>query len=63
MYKVPLEKKKTCNLVVRVSESLRNDSKQILEQQDATVSKAFRVLLEYVVENKQLPNELSERIK
>lgn len=50
--------KKTGILNFRVSNDLKEKSKNVLEQYKLDHSKAIRLFLEYVAEHKQLPSDL-----
>lgn len=47
---------KKCEIInVRISENLKNESKEVLDKHGLTHSKVIRMLLEYIAKYKKLP--------
>lgn len=57
---MPAAAKKSGILNFRVSNDLKEESKNVLEQYKLDHSKAIRLFLEYVAEHKQLPSDLAD---
>lgn len=55
-------KKKNLNIVVRISDDLKNQSKAVLDGYGMTISEAIRLCLEDVAKNGIVPDYMIEKI-
>ncbi len=53
---------KKCEIInVRIADTLKNESKEILDREGINHSKAIRLLLEYIVRHKKLPFDIEDK--